>query len=224
MPHPLHRMKEHNVRLRERPGHGLSLSEKGFLRIGEGDDPLSGDDAELRTRSPRKTMPTPSSGSPPSPSCARTMVKSSALAAGSPTIRLEDLTGDLHSHSRTGRTGHQHRGHGQPPAAAGHAYQVLTDHSQSLTRSPVDSPPTGSRSSAPSSPQRSLRARGGSDGTAPPETPPEGSPTVRARIAQTASSIAQTTCWPGSTWSWLQRQSKAELTRRTLNEIRSPHV
>ena len=42
--------KEHNVRLRARArDQGWSLSEKGFLRIGEDGEPLTGDDAELRT-------------------------------------------------------------------------------------------------------------------------------------------------------------------------------
>ncbi len=42
--------KEHNVRLRERArDQGWSLSEKGFLRIGEDGEPLTGDAAELRT-------------------------------------------------------------------------------------------------------------------------------------------------------------------------------
>ena len=42
--------KEHNVRLRERArDRGWSLSEKGFLRIDEDGEPLTGDAAELRT-------------------------------------------------------------------------------------------------------------------------------------------------------------------------------
>ena len=42
--------KEHNVRLRERArDQGWSLSEKGFLRIGEDGEPLTGAAAELRT-------------------------------------------------------------------------------------------------------------------------------------------------------------------------------
>ena len=42
--------KEHNVRLRERArDQGWSLSEKGFLRIGEDGEPLTGEAAELRT-------------------------------------------------------------------------------------------------------------------------------------------------------------------------------
>ncbi len=42
--------KEHNVRLRERARDmGWSLSEKGFLRIDEEGQPLTGDAAELRT-------------------------------------------------------------------------------------------------------------------------------------------------------------------------------
>ena len=42
--------KEHNVRLRAMArDHGWSLSEKGFLRIGEDGEPLTGDGAELRT-------------------------------------------------------------------------------------------------------------------------------------------------------------------------------
>ena len=42
--------KEHNVRLRAMArDRGWSLSEKGFLRIGEDGEPLTGDAAELRT-------------------------------------------------------------------------------------------------------------------------------------------------------------------------------
>ena len=42
--------KEHNVRLRAMArDQGWSLSEKGFLRIGEDGEPLTGDAAELRT-------------------------------------------------------------------------------------------------------------------------------------------------------------------------------
>ena len=42
--------KEHNVRLRAMArDQGWSLSEKGFLRIGEDGEPLTGADAELRT-------------------------------------------------------------------------------------------------------------------------------------------------------------------------------
>src|SRR4051794_13813230 len=42
--------KEHNVRLRAMARDlGWSLSEKGFLRVGEDGEPLTGDDAELRT-------------------------------------------------------------------------------------------------------------------------------------------------------------------------------
>ena len=42
--------KEHNVRLRERArDQGWSLSEKGFLRIGEDGEPAHRQDAELRT-------------------------------------------------------------------------------------------------------------------------------------------------------------------------------
>ena len=42
--------KEHNVRLRERArDQGWSLSEKGFLRLGEDGEPLTGEAAELRT-------------------------------------------------------------------------------------------------------------------------------------------------------------------------------
>ena len=42
--------KEHNVRLRERArDRGWSLSEKGFLRIDENGEPLTGAAAELRT-------------------------------------------------------------------------------------------------------------------------------------------------------------------------------
>ena len=51
--------KEHNVRLRAMArDRGWSLSEKGFLRIGEDGEPLTGDAAELRTFADRGARPT----------------------------------------------------------------------------------------------------------------------------------------------------------------------
>ena len=65
--------KEHNVKLRARArDRGWSLSEKGYLRIDETGEPLTGDAAE-RARSRPSRRPTPSSTSrTSSPSCART--------------------------------------------------------------------------------------------------------------------------------------------------------
>ena len=70
--------KEHNVRLRAMArDQGWSLSEKGFLRIGEDGEPLTGADAELRTFRDRGRRRTPSSACRSSSrSCARTRVRS----------------------------------------------------------------------------------------------------------------------------------------------------
>ena len=81
---------------------GWSLSEKGFLRIGEDGEPLTGDDAELRT------FATEDGGlRVPRPAVHRTRAARGRAARSRrrwpgrcpSLIDLADLRGDLHSHS-----------------------------------------------------------------------------------------------------------------------------
>jgi DNA polymerase (family 10) len=126
----------HNVRLREMArDRGWSLSEYGFLRIGEDGRPLEGEAAELRTFAEESEvydflgLPF----IPPELREDRGEIEA-ALAGRLPRlVEASDLQGDCHTHSdwsdgavsieRMARTGR----------ARGYAYQVLSDHSQSLT-------------------------------------------------------------------------------------------
>ena len=227
--------KEHNVRLRERArDQGWSLSEKGFLRIGEDGDPLTGDGAELRTFATEEEAYAFLGLPFIEPELREDDGEIEAALAGRlpRLITLADLTGDLHSHSDWSDGTHSIEVMAETARRRGHAYQVLTDHSQSLsiarglTQDRVED-------------QRTIIARLNAryaqeeeDGTAPPETPPEGfrllhgcELEIRAdgeldypdelleRFDLVVASVHVS-----------RRQSKAELTRRTLNGIRNPHV
>jgi DNA polymerase (family 10) len=114
----------------------------------------------------------------------------------------------------------------------GHAYQVLTDHSQSLAIARGLAPDRVEQQREIIAALNARYAQEEADGTAPPETPPEGfrllhgcELEIRAdgeldypdelleRFDLVVASVHVS-----------RRQSKAELTRRTLNGIRSPHV
>ena len=132
--------KDHNVKLRARArDRGWSLSEKGFLRIDEDGEPLTGEAAELRTFADRGRglrLPRPRRSS--SPSCARTAARSRRRPAGRcrRSIDVADLRGDLHCIPTGPTASTRSRSWPRPPDARGHAYQVLTDHS-SRWRSPM---------------------------------------------------------------------------------------
>ena len=212
---------------------GWSLSEKGFLRIGEGGEPLSGDDAELRTFATEDDAYAFLGLPFIEPELREDHGEiEAALAARLPDlIRLEDLTGDLHSHSDWSDGTHSIEVMAEAPAAA-----VTPTRSSPTTasrsRSPVDSPPTGSRSSAPSSPTSTL-ATSARRPTAPPRPRrrPRGSASYGCELEIRADGELD---YPDDLLARFdlvvasvhvsRRQSKAELTRRTLNGIRSPHV
>ncbi|HET9084824.1 MAG TPA: DNA polymerase/3'-5' exonuclease PolX [Candidatus Limnocylindrales bacterium] len=227
--------KEHNVRLRERARDmGWSLSEKGFLRIGEDGEPLTGDDAELRTF-PTEEEAYAFLGLPfIEPELREDHGEIEAALAGRlPTlIRLEDLTGDLHSHSEWSDGTHSIEVMAEAARRRGHAFQVLTDHSQSLAIARGLTPDRVEQQRAIIAELNRRYAEEEAEGTAPPETPPEGFRLLHgceleiradgeldypdellARFDVVVASVHVS-----------RRQSKAELTRRTLNGIRSPHV
>jgi len=227
--------KEHNVRLRAMArDRGWSLSEKGFLRIGEDGEPLTGDEADLRT------FPTEEDayrflGLPfIEPELRENQGEIDAALAGRlpRLVALSDLRGDLHSHSdwSDGR---------QPievitgaARARGHAYQVLTDHTQSLG---IARGLTPDRVALQASAIAELNARFAAEeaaGTAPPATPAEGFRVLHGCELEVRADgtldfeddllsrfdLVVASVHVG------RRQSRADLTRRTLNAIRSPHV
>src|SRR4029079_9299510 len=114
----------------------------------------------------------------------------------------------------------------------GYAYQVLTDHTQSLAIARGLTPERVAQEAEVIAALNERFAAEEAAGTAPPETPPEGFRLLHgceleiradggldypdellARFDLVVASVHVS-----------RRQSKAELTRRTLNGIRSPHV
>ncbi len=227
--------KEHNVRLRARArDQGWSLSEKGFLRIGEDGEPLTGADAELRTFATEEEAYAFLGLPFIEPELREDAGEIEAALAGRlPTlITLADLRGDLHSHSDWSDGVHAIEVMAEAARRRGHAYQVLTDHTRSLAIArglDVD------RVEQQRVIIADLNARYAAEeaaGTAPSETPPEGfrllhgcelevnadggldyDDDLLARFDLVVASVHVS-----------RRQTRSELTTRTLNAIRSPHV
>jgi DNA polymerase (family 10) len=227
--------KEHNVRLRERARDlGWSLSEKGFQRIDEDGQPVTGPDAELRTF-PTEAEVYDLLGLPYiEPELREDAGEIEAALAGRlpRLVTLDDLQGDLHSHSDWSDGTHSIEVMAEAARRRGHAYQVLTDHSQSLAIARGLTPQRVEE-------QRTIIAalnerfdREERAGDVPPGAHPEGfrllhgcelevradatldyEDDLLARFDLVVASVHVS-----------RRQPRAELTRRTLTAIRSPHV
>jgi DNA polymerase (family 10) len=227
--------KEHNVRLRAMArDRGWSLSEKGFLRIGEDGEPLTGPDAELRTFATEADAYGFLGLPYIEPELRENQGEIEAALAGKlpRLVSLSDLRGDLHSHSDWS-DGHQPiEVMIEATRARGHAYQVLTDHSQSLGIARGLTPERVALQARVIAAMNERFAAEEAAGTAPPATPPEGfrllhgceleiradgqldfDDDLLARFDVVVASVHVG-----------RRQSRADLTRRTLNGIRSPHV
>ncbi len=227
--------KEHNVRLRAMArDQGWSLSEKGFLRIGPGGEPLTGEAAELRTFA---TEPEAYGflGLPfIEPELRENEGEIEAALAGRlpALVSLDDLRGDLHSHSDWS-DGHQSiEAMIEAARSRGQAYQVLTDHSQSLGIARGLTPARVAQQARIIAELNRRFAAEEAAGSAPAVTPPEGfrllhgceleiradgtldfEDALLARFDLVVASVHVG-----------RRQTRDELTRRTLNAIRSPHV
>jgi DNA polymerase (family 10) len=227
--------KEHNVRLRAMArDQGWSLSEKGFLRIDEDGRALTGDAADLRTFATEEEA-YDFLGLPwIAPELREDAGEIEAALAGRlpQLIEQADLRGDLHTHSDWSDGHHPIEVMAEACRRRGYAYQVLTDHSQSLA---IARGLTPERVEAERAVIAALNERFAAEeaaGTAPPETPAEGfrllhgcelevradgaldfEDDLLARFDLVVASVHVS-----------RRQSRAELTRRTLNAIRSPHV
>ncbi len=227
--------KEHNVRLRAMArDRGWSLSEKGFLRIDDDGEPLTGDAAELRTFATEAEAYALLDLPFIEPELREDAGEIEAGLAGRlpDLIGLSDLRGDLHSHSDWS-DGHQPlEVMIQAARRHGYAYQVLTDHSQSLAIAHGLTPDRVARQAEVIALLNAQFAAEEAAGTAPPETPTEGfrllhgceleiradggldyEDDLLARFDLVVASVHVG-----------RRQTRAELTRRTLNGIRSPHV
>jgi DNA polymerase (family X) len=126
----------HNVRLRQRARDmGWSLSEHGFARIGEDGATLSGEAAELRTFA-TETEVYGFLGLPfIEPELREDHGEIEAALAGRlpQLVTLADLQGDCHTHSEWSDGKESIETMAEAARRRGYAYQVLTDHSWSLT-------------------------------------------------------------------------------------------
>jgi DNA polymerase (family X) len=227
--------KDHNVKLRGRArDRGWSLSEHGFLRIGDDGEPLTGAAAELRT------FPTEAAAYrfldldfiEPELREDRGEVEAAATGTLPTIISTDDLRGDLHSHSDWSDGVHTIEQMAGAARARGHAYQVLTDHSQSLAIARGLTPDRVEL-------QRAIIARLNAGyvaeeaaGTAPPATPKEGfrllhgcELEIRAdgRLDYEDDLLARFDLVVASLHVG-RRQPRSQLTDRVLAAIHSPHV
>ena len=228
--------KDHNVKLRGRArDRGWSLSEKGFLRIGEDGEPLTGARPSCgRSRPrPRRTRSSTSPFIEPELREDRGEVEAAATGTLPRLIDLADLRGDLHSHSDWSDGVHtiEQMAEGGPrprPRLPG------PDRPQPVARDrprpdpgPGRAPagdhrpaqrPVRRRRGGRDAPRRRRRRRGSACSTA-----------ASSRSGRTAASTTRTTSSPGSTSSSRRSTSGGasrarQLTDRVLTAIRSPHV
>ncbi len=227
--------KDHNVRLRGRArDRGWSLSEKGFLRLGADGEAVTGDAAELRT------FPTETDAYAflelafIEPELREDRGEVEAAAAGTlpRLIDIGDLRGDLHSHSDWSDGVHTIEQMAETARGRGHAYQVLTDHSQSLA---IAHGLTPDRVELQRAIIANLNARFAAEeaaGIAPAMTPPEGfrllhgcELEIRAdgRLDYEDDLLARFDLVVASLHVG-RRQPRDQLTTRVLTAIHSPHV
>jgi DNA polymerase (family 10) len=227
--------KEHNVRLRARArDRGWSLSEYGFQRIGENGEAVAGDAAELRTFATEEEAYAFLDLPFIEPELREDQGEIEAALAGAlpMLITKADLRGDCHTHSDWTDGSQPIEVMAEAARRRGYQFQVLTDHTQSLA---ITNGLTPERVEQERLVIAELNARFAAEeaaGTAPPETPKEGfrllhgcelevradgvldyEDDLLARFDVVVASVHVA-----------RRQSRAELTRRTLNAIRSPHV
>jgi DNA polymerase (family 10) len=227
--------KEHNVRLRARArDRGWSLSEYGFLRIGDDGEPLTGDAAELRTFATEEEAYAFLDLPFIEPELREDEGEIEAAVAGTLPVLVTkpDLRGDCHTHSEWSDGTQTIEQMAEAARRRGYAYQVLTDHTQSLAIARGLTPDRVEEERAIIAGLNARFAAEERDGSAPPETPAEGfrllhgcelevradgeldyDDDLLARFDVVVASVHVS-----------RRQPRAELTRRTLNAIRSPHV
>jgi DNA polymerase (family 10) len=228
--------KEHNVKLRARArDRGWSLSEKGYLRIDlETGEPLTGDAAELRTFPTEQEAYAFLDLPYIQPELREDEGEIEAALAGRlpHLVELDDLRGDLHTHSEWSDGVHSIEVMAEAARRRGYAYQVLTDHSISLAIARGLAPDRVEQ-------QRSIIAELNArfeqeerEGTAPAETPPEGFRLLHGCELEIRTDgeldypddlLARFDLVVASLHVG-RRQPRDQLTRRTLNAIRNPHV
>jgi DNA polymerase (family 10) len=227
--------KEHNVRLRARArDRGWSLSEKGYLRIGEDGEPLTGAAAELRTFGSEEEAYGFLELAFVEPELREDSGEfEAAIDKHLPAlITQSDLRGDCHTHSEWSDGVHTIEQMADACRRRGYAYEVLTDHSFSLAIAKGLDRTRVELQRRIIAELNARFAREEADGTAPPETPPEGfrllhgcELEIRAdgHLDYPDELLARFDVVVASLHVG-RRQSRAQLTERVMTAIRSPHV
>jgi DNA polymerase (family 10) len=226
---------DHNIRLRGvARDKGWSLSEKGFIRIDDEGRPLTGGDADLRTFEDEAGV-YGFLGLPfiePELREDRGEIEAGYEGRLPSLITRADLRGDLHSHSDWSDGTHSIEVMAEAARRLGYRYQVLTDHSQSLA---IARGLTPDRVEEERAIIAALNARF-ADEEARGDIPDGGNPDgfrllhgceleVRADgVLDYEDDLLARFDVVVASVHVARRQPRAELTRRTLNAIRSPHV
>ena len=230
--------KEHNVKLRGMARDiGWSLSEKGYLRLGDDGEPVvaeEGEAAELRTFA-TEAEAYGFLGLPfIEPELREDRGEVEAALAGTLPVLIArtDLRGDCHSHSDWSDGVHTIEQMADAARRRGYSYLCLTDHTVSLAIARgLSLERVEMQRAIVASLNRRFEAEE-ADGTAPPETPPEGfrllhgcelevradatldyADELLARYDLVVASVHVS-----------RRQTRDQLTARTLAAIRNPNV
>jgi DNA polymerase (family 10) len=224
----------HNIALRGiARDHGWSLSEKGFLRLGRDGQPVAGDAAEVRTFADEAAVYEFLGLGFVPPELREDAGEIEAARDGRLPRLLApaDLLGDLHSHSDWSDGVHTIEQMADAARRRGHHYQVLTDHSQGLGIAHGLEP---ERVELQRSVIAQLNARFAAEDAAG-RTPQGAVPGFRLLHGCELEVRADATLdyedrllerfdLVVASVHVARRQSRDELTRRTLAAIRSPHV
>jgi DNA polymerase (family 10) len=227
--------KDHNVRLRAMArDRGWSLSEKGFLRIDADGRPAEGAAAELRTFATEAEAYAFLDLPYIEPELREDRGEIEAAEAGTlpSLVTGADLRGDLHSHTDWSDGTEPLATMAEAARRRGHAYQAVTDHSWSLAVAHGLSVERVDEERAAILALNERFAREEADGTAPAETSPEGFRLLHGCELEIRTDGSLD--YPDDVLARFdivvaalhvgRRQSRAELTRRTLAAIRNPHV
>lgn len=227
--------KEHNIRLREQArDRGWSLSEKGFVAIGDDGELLVGPDARhLTFETEAEAYAFLDLPFVPPELREDAGEIEAALAASLPSlVDLADLRGDCHSHSDWSDGTQPVEVMAEAARARGYAYLALTDHSQSLAIARGLDPDRVERQRTVIAELNQRFAAEEAAGSAPEGTSAEGfrllhgcELEVRAdgRLDYEDELLSRFDLVVASVHV-ARRQPRAELTARTLAAIRSPHV
>ena len=224
----------HNVALRGiARDRGWSLSEKGFLRLDDEGKPATGAAAELRTFPDEAAVYRFLDLAFVEPELREDQGEVEAAAAGRLPLLITraDLRGDLHSHSDWSDGVHPIEVMAEAARRLGYAYQVLTDHTQSLAIARGLDP---ERVELQRTIIAALNARFAAEDSAG-RTPDGAVPGFRllhgcelevradGRLDYEDDLLARFDLVVASVHV-ARRQARAELTARTIGAIRSPHV